>query len=128
MKKRLLIVFQFLSNRGENATDAEVSSKVSGKVPEMWNPVNGKTEKVSYQIKDGRTIVPLKFESWDAYFIVFKAIAKSNSFTQIGKSEKEIITIKNTWSVSFQEERSAPANTIFTELKSFTDNMDLGIK
>ncbi len=62
----------WLDNRSANATDAEVSFRVTGKVPELWNPVTGKTEKVSYRIKDGRTIVPLKFESWDAFFIVFR--------------------------------------------------------
>jgi alpha-L-rhamnosidase/Glycosyl hydrolases family 2, sugar binding domain len=118
----------WLNNRGENSTEAEVSFKVSGKIPELWNPVTGKTEKISYQIKEGRTIIPLKFESWDAYFIVFKDVTKSDSFTQTKKSEREIITIKNPWQVSFQEGRSAPASTTFTELKSFTENTDSGIK
>ena len=47
----------WLDNRGENATDAEVSFRVTGKVPELWNAQTGKTEKVSYQMKDGRTIM-----------------------------------------------------------------------
>jgi hypothetical protein len=127
-RKSEMVDIYWLDNRSENATDAEISFKISGKVPELWNPMNGNTEKVSYQIKDGRTIIPLKFESWDAYFVIFKDIAKSNNFTQSKKTEKEVITIKNPWQVSFQTERSAPANATFTELKSFTENTDLGIK
>jgi alpha-L-rhamnosidase len=118
----------WLNNRSENPTDAVVSFKITGKVPELWNAMNGKTEKVSYQIKDGRTIVPLKFESWDAYFIIFKDIAKANTFTQVQKKEKEVISLKKPWQISFQEGRSAPANATFAELKSFTENADLGIK
>jgi alpha-L-rhamnosidase len=118
----------WLNNRSENPTDADISFNVSGKEPELWNPMNGKTDKVSFQIKNGRTIIPLKFESWDAYFIIFKDIAKSNNFTQIPKTEKEVITIKNPWQVSFQAERSAPTSATFTELNSFTENVDLGIK
>ena len=118
----------WLNNRGENPIDAEISFKVSGKIPELWNPMNGKTEKISYQIKDGRTIIPLRFESWDAYFIVFKDIANTNNFTQNIRTEKEIIILENPWQVSFQSGRSAPENATFTELKSFTENADLGIK
>ena len=51
-------------------------------MPELWHPQTGKTEKVSYQIKDGRTTVPLKFESWDAFFIVFKDKATANAYTK----------------------------------------------
>jgi hypothetical protein len=118
----------WLNNRSEDPTDAEVSFKITGKVPELWNAMNGKMEKVSYQIKDGRTTVPLKFESWDAYFIIFKDIAKTNTFLQVQKKEKEVISLKNPWQISFQEGRSAPASITFTELKSFTENTDLGIK
>jgi alpha-L-rhamnosidase/F5/8 type C domain/Glycosyl hydrolases family 2, sugar binding domain len=118
----------WLDNRSENPTNAEISFKVAGKTPELWNPMNGKIEKVTFQIKDGRTIIPLKFESWDAFFVVFKETAKSDNFTKIKKAEKEIITLKNPWQINFQTERSAPANVTFTELKSFTENTDSGIK
>jgi hypothetical protein len=118
----------WLNNRSENPTDAEISFKITGKIPELWNAMNGKMEKISYQIKEGRTIIPLKFESWDAFFIIFKDIAKTNTFTQVQKIEREIITLNNTWEVSFQEGRSAPAKATFAALKSFTENVDLGIK
>ena len=70
-----------MNNRSENANEAEISFRVTGKTPELWNPQTGKTEKLSYQIKDGRTIVPLKFESWDAFFIVFKDKAVTTAYT-----------------------------------------------
>lgn len=49
-------------------SEAEISFRVTGKTPELWHPQTGKREKISYQIKDGRTIIPLKFESWDLFY------------------------------------------------------------
>ena len=71
----------WLNNRSEEANEAEISFRVSGAVPELWNPQTGKTERVSYQIKDGRTIIPLTFEPWGAYFIIFKEKAIANTLT-----------------------------------------------
>ncbi len=62
----------WLDNRSANTNDAEISFRVSGAVPELWHPQTGKREHISYEIKDGRTIIPLYFESWEAYFIIFK--------------------------------------------------------
>lgn len=113
----------WLDNRSANATDAEVSFRITGKVPELWNPVTGKMEKVSYQIKDGRTMVPLKFESWDAFFIVFKDKAAGTGYTKPTVSETTIASIATPWKVSFNDK-----NVIFDKLASWTENADADVK
>ncbi len=115
----------WLDNRSAEATDAEVSFRVTGKVPELWNPVTGKIEKVSYRIKDGRTIVSLKFESWDAYFIVFSRDGKStiSSYTKPTASETTLTQISTPWKVSFNDK-----NVIFDKLTSWTENKDADVK
>ena len=118
----------WLNNRSENPASAEVSFKISGKVPELWNPQTGTTEKVSYQFKDGRTIVPLKFESWDAFFIVFKDKAVANSFTLPAVRENQLATISGEWNISFQKDRGAPASIKVNELSSWTSHADDGVK
>jgi hypothetical protein len=92
-------------------------------VPELWNAVTGKTESVSYQIRDGRTIVPLKFESWDAYFIVFKDKATAINFTKTNVAEKEIMKIEGNWTVTFNNK-----NATFEKLTSWSENTDTDIK
>ncbi|HRI61075.1 MAG TPA: glycosyl hydrolase, partial [Saprospiraceae bacterium] len=118
----------WLNSRSANTNDAEISFRVSGKVPELWNPQTGKTEKVSYQIKDGRTIVPLHFESWDAFFIVFQEKTSATSLSLPTTTEAEIANISGAWQVSFQEKRGAPASAVFPKLISWTENADPGIK
>ena len=118
----------WLNNRSDESNDAEVSFRVTGKVPELWNPQTGKTEKVSFQVKDGRTIIPLRFESWDAYFIVFSGKATTSSFTKSIAAEQSRVSIENPWKVNFQEGRGAPQNATFEKLSSWSDHNDKGIK
>ncbi|GAB4036308.1 glycosyl hydrolase [Spirosoma gilvum] len=118
----------WLDNRSETTNEATVSFRVTGKVPELWHPETGKVEKVSYQIKDGRTIVPLKFESWDAYFIVFHDKATVASYTKPAVTEAQVARIESPWTVRFQEGRGAPAQATMNTLASLSENADSGIK
>jgi hypothetical protein len=118
----------WLNNRSDDTNEATVSFRVTGKVPELWNPQTGKTETVSYQIKDGRTIVPLKFESWEAYFIVFRDKATVASFTKPTVTESTVARVEGPWTVRFQEGRGAPAQATVNTLASLADNADSGIK
>lgn len=118
----------WLDNRSENPNEATVSFRVTGKVPELWNPQTGKTSTVSYQIKDGRTIVSLKFESWEAYFIVFRDKATVASYIKPAITESPVANVASVWTVNFQEGRGAPQKATFTTLSSLTEHADPGVK
>ncbi len=118
----------WLNNRKDRVEAIETSFRVTGKMPEIWHPENGKIEKVSFQIKDGRTIVPLRLEPHDAVFVVFKGKATVASYTQPQAIEKQLAAITNPWKVTFQARRGAPANATFNALQSWTENADAGIK
>jgi hypothetical protein len=113
----------WLNNRSENTSEAEMSFRVAGKTPVLWHPQTGKTEKVSYQIKDGRTIVPLKFESWEAYFIVFKDKVTVSAYTKPATAETTLTQISSPWKVSFNNK-----NIVFDKLTSWAENTDSDIK
>jgi hypothetical protein len=112
-----------LNNRSDSPTTAEVSFRVTGKIPELWNAQTGKTEKLSYQLKEGRTIVPLKFEAWDAYFVVFKEKAAAQSYDKPKTTETLLTTINKPWKVSFSNQ-----SAIFDRLTSWHENSDANIK
>ena len=120
----------WLNNRSENTNEAEISFRLTGKTPVLWHPQTGKTEKVSYQIKDGRTIVPLKFESWDAFFIVFskgipseKDKATANAYTKPKVTETTLTQIASPWKLSFNNK-----NVVFDKLSSWAENTDTDVK
>ena len=118
----------WLNNRKDRAETIETSFRVTGKIPEIWHPETGKIEKVSYQIKDGRTFIPLRLEPNDAVFVVFKGKATVASYALPKVNEKELTTITKPWNVTFQTGRGAPANTTLNSLQSWTENSDAGIK
>jgi alpha-L-rhamnosidase/Glycosyl hydrolases family 2, sugar binding domain len=118
----------WLDNRSDATNDATVSFRVTGKVPRLWNPQTGKTEAISYQIKEERTIIPLHFESWEAYFIVFSEKATTTTFNKPTVTESSVASVEKAWTVRFQEGRGAPPQTTLNTLASLTDNADAGIK
>ncbi|GAA4454469.1 hypothetical protein GCM10023189_20980 [Nibrella saemangeumensis] len=118
----------WLNSRSENPNDAEVSFRMMGKVPELWNPQTGAVEKVSYQIKDGRTTVPLHFESWDAYFIVFRDQATTTSYTKPAVAVTPVVTISSPWTVNFGQKDDAARSVTFNKLTSWSDHTDADIK
>jgi alpha-L-rhamnosidase/Glycosyl hydrolases family 2, sugar binding domain len=116
----------WLNNRSENPTDAAVSFRVSGKVPELWNPETGKTEKVSYSVEKGRTTIQLKFESWDAFFIVFNRDVAGNvstAYTKPKTTETVFTTISTPWKLAI-----ADKNISLDKLTSWSENADNDIK
>ncbi|GAB4046864.1 glycosyl hydrolase [Spirosoma litoris] len=118
----------WLDNRSENPSEAQISFRVTGKVPQLWNPQTGKLEKVSYQQRDGRTIIPLTFESWGAYFVVFHDKSTVASYTTPAVTESPVASITGAWNVHFQEGRGAPQQTTMTSLASLTESAEPGIK
>ena len=118
----------WLDNRSDDTNEATVSFRMAGKVPELWHPQTGKTSTVSYQIKDGRTIVPLKFESWEAYCVVFRDKATVASFTKPALTESPVARVESPWTVRFQEGRGAPRQTTLNTLTSLTEQANSGIK
>ncbi len=123
----------WLNSRSAEVNSAEISFRVSGKVPELWSAQTGKTSKVSWRIENGRTIVPLEFEPWDAVFIIFKDKTSELSYTlplgPLGKAtEQEICKMNGTWQVDFQEKRGAPKTALLEKLISWSEHYNDGIK
>lgn len=62
----------FVVNRKNKKEFVNASFRVSGCAPQLWNPVTGERRVLpEYAEKDGRCIVPLCFDAYDSFFIVF---------------------------------------------------------
>ncbi len=130
----------WLNNRNELATDAEISFRISGKVPELFDPQTGKTNKISYRKEEGRTIIPLKFESWGAFFIVFNGKTNSDHFDTPEKVETHVLEVGPEWRVkiggkqiqmdnlSSWSENDDPAIKYFSGTASYSNNIELSEK
>ncbi|HRP56452.1 glycosyl hydrolase [Agriterribacter sp.] len=77
-----------LPNRYENV---ECSFRVSGMVPELWDPVTGETsEIVVYREENGQTIIPLHFNPDGSLFIIFRKKAAEAHIVKIEKDGQSL--------------------------------------
>ena len=118
----------WVNNRSNTNQIVEVTFRVSGKTPQIWHPVTGKSSPASYTIANGVTKVWLNLTPNDAVFVVFIVPATKTSVTLPVLEEKVIMTIGGSWNVKFQPNRGAPTSATFAKLTSFTENSDRGIK
>lgn len=95
----------WLNNRNVAPTQAQVSFRLVGKKPYLWNPMDGTSREISYQVKEGRTHINLNLESWDAQFIVFMEDTDRASLTIPEKKMVSEKVLDGTWVVSFGDKK-----------------------
>ncbi|MEK7780058.1 MAG: glycosyl hydrolase [Verrucomicrobiota bacterium] len=121
----------FVASRTNVATSAECAFRVTGKAPELWNAVTGERRfAAAYAERDGQTIVPLEFDPYGSWFVVFRetaakhqSIAKSNGASLTALSE-----ITGAWTVRFDTNWAGPAEVQFDSLVSWPTRDEPGIK
>lgn len=66
----------FVSNQKAQPRSVECSFRISGRVPELWNPDTGEIEVAAmWSDAGGRTSVPIRFDPNGSVFVVFRAAA-----------------------------------------------------
>jgi hypothetical protein len=118
----------FVDNRHDRAESLEASFRVAGREPELWHADTGRVEPASYRVVDGRMLVPLKLDPWEAVFVVFRAPAKAASRELPARVVAPVATLDGPWSVAFQGERGAPPTGTFDRLASWSDSAEPGIR
>jgi hypothetical protein len=113
----------WLNNRNVEPTEASVSFKIAGKIPEIWNPQTGESKEVAFEVKDDRTIISLDFESWDAYFIVFKESTTITSYDFATTRTLSFSAINGPWNVDFKGKKET-----YKDLVSWTESEKEDIK
>ncbi len=109
----------WFNNRSVEPTQTRVSLRAAGKVPMKWDPITGKTQVISYEVKNGRTEIPLDFESWDAFFVVLGGDDATTSFDVFESEESLAQTLSGSWNVDFDGEKKE-----FTALTSWSENQE----
>ena len=120
----------FLSNQGNAPLAVEPAFRVSGKRPEIWDPVSGSTRGLPvYSEHEGATTVPLKLDSSGSAFIVFRtggvAARGSTNFPGL----RTMLEVSTPWQVSFDTSRRGPGGTVtMTRLQDWTKSADERIR
>lgn len=118
----------WVDNRRDSAETVTATFRQEGRMPMLWHAQTGTMDSVSYRIHDHVTSVDLNLTPDDAVFVVFGMPATQNELTLSSPVTRDLSTLTGKWQVSFQPDRGAPASATFSELKSWSDNSDPGIK
>lgn len=122
----------FVSNQKDSAQIINLSLRVNGKIPEIWDPLSGKTRAATtWEIKNGRTELPVLLDKNASLFIVLQQPA-TKSESKVGKNWTETKTIQNIeggWTVQFDPGYGGPKNAVaFATLTDWTVNPDSSIR
>ena len=118
----------FVSGTGK----ADCTFRVSGKQPELWDPVSGKinAEVGGQRTADGRTHLTLDLPEHGSVFAVFRNPARASRVESraSGVARPEVLPLSGPWDVRFQTGRGAPEKAVFESLIDWTKHADTGIK
>jgi hypothetical protein len=122
----------FISNQLDSSRTIEVSLRVTGRVPELWDAVNGETRRAgTWRIERGRTVLPLRLEPAGSTFVILREpIASPGS--DAGRNWLEPKTVQQldgAWQVSFDPALGGPKDpVVFNRLEDWTQRPEPGIR
>jgi hypothetical protein len=117
----------FVSNQENRLRTLNISLRVSGKIPELWNPVNGFTRQApNWQIADGRTSLSICLDAGESVFIVLqsdchggfdpqspaKTVVQGRTDQVCHDTYKEIMIVTSPWTVHFDTLSRGPEQPV----------------
>ena len=108
----------FISNQTDQARELKISLRVSEKIPEIWNPVNGDIHLAkNWQIADGRTSLPLRLDASESIFIVLRksTLKKSSDEGRNWAVYQKIMAIDSPWVLQFDPLSRGPEQPVIFE-------------
>ena len=127
----------FVSNGEAARVEAQCVFRVSGGKPELWHPETGEMRTLSsYSSTDGgRTLVPLRFEGYESYFIIFREPAAVSVAARERSGKKNFpdcliaAELSGPWQVTFAPESGGPAESLaFDSLTDWTSRSEDAVR
>lgn len=119
----------FVSNRSENNVSSECLFRITGRNPELWDPITGNRRILAeYSPIDGCTKIPLQFKPYESFFIVFRNNTETISKGRNFNPETLLDTLDTPWEVSFDPAWGGPEKVTFEKLEDWSQHSDMGIK
>ena len=120
----------FVANQQDTPQQAALSFRVTGRQPELWNPVTGEIAKpAEWHTGNGRTHVSLHLDAHASVFVVFTAAVAEHLPAEPARSFQHHLPLNNGWTVSFDTAAGGPAVPVTADtLNSWTEAADNRIK
>jgi hypothetical protein len=121
----------FITNRHGRAVRSDCSFRIINSSPQLWNPVDGQQRaKINYRQVDNRLIVPLRFDAFQSWFVVFpKNTGITTATTGDNFPELRIVQeLTGEWDVAFDTHWGGPAHVRFDRLWDWSQSDDGSIR
>jgi hypothetical protein len=120
----------FVSNRTNEPIKGDYIFRTVKASPELWDPLTGEIRKLpQFLTHDGLTTVPLEFDTFQSFFIIFRKGTSGASFGRKNFPVKtEITSLNGSWDVSFDPKWGGPEKAHFDSLMDWTLRPEEGIK
>jgi len=104
--------------------------RVSGKLPEIWNPMDGTIEEAVFwrQLGNGQTEVRLALEEAGSRFVVFRKPTERQGEKGTRQEFVPLATLEEAWEVSFDPRFGPNAPVTFEQLTPWNEHPDDLIK
>ena len=120
----------FICNQRHEDRGLVLSLRVTGRVPEIWDPVTGEQTKAEmYMFKNGLTSMQLMLPANGSVFIVLRKLTIETSFLDLDEQNITVDSIRSAWTVAFDNKKGGPAQpVVFEQLKDWSKENDPAIK
>lgn len=118
----------FLSNQTDSSRDIAASFRITGKRPEVWDPLTGAIEAAkNWTVIHGRTVVPLQLTASSSVFVVFREStdATGEELRADGLETSDTLKLAGPWAVEFPQHKAAEH---FARLTDWSKHEDPNIK
>lgn len=119
----------FISNRTDSVIYDDCKFRNGSEYAEIWDPQKGEIFSADVISKKNGTIVKIRMEPYQSYFVVFykKRIREKNRDIKFSDG-KIVSTLEGPWKVSFNTSWGGPENAIFNTLSDWSVSSDEGIR
>ncbi|MEI6175503.1 MAG: glycosyl hydrolase [Verrucomicrobiota bacterium] len=122
----------FVASRWDPKEKVDCTFRVSGKQPELWNPITGEIrDALAFTRKDGCITVPLEFNPRESVFVVFRKPVSSGHYAGMTSNYPKTTPhseLTGSWEVSFDPKWGGPEKVVFDALVDWTKRPEDGIK
>jgi hypothetical protein len=125
----------FVANPDGRVMETSAVFRVSGKRPELWDPLTGLTRDLTgFGEEDGRTSVALRLEPFQSFFVVFREVDLKASAGAPAAPDgdfpipSDVATLSGPWDVSFDPAWGGPETVAFEGLDDWSARPEEGIR
>lgn len=115
----------FLSNRTNARVVTTGSFRIAGGHPEVWDPLDGTCRILpDCKTSGSRTVIPLEFDPYGSYFVVFPAANHGTSTRATGNFPRfeNAAVLDGGWKVAFDPALGGPGQVEFSSLADWKDD------